>query len=197
MTLICVICVDFKPHSKKESSIGNYDKFNAEAVCNIGSPNHDPHKAEPLLTECLSRASAQSWLQPHMTENKTDAESAQRSLWVQASMVTMPPQKLVTKTRTQKRQTLLCMDKIQERQTVLRGHLRERDIWIIICKYCIYSYIYIYIRSPCLELISIRCRYSIGFSLNTCLKHFHSMYREILYIFLQGSNGDLSRSFEC
>ncbi len=147
-----------------------------------------------------SRASALSWLQPHMTENKTDAESAQRSLWVQASMVTMPPPPK-KKTRTQKRQTLLCMDKIRERQTVLRGHLREREIYELLyantVNIHIYIYIYIYIRSPCLELISIRCRYSIGFSLNTCLKHFHSMYREILYIFLQGSNGDLSRSFEC
>ncbi len=54
-TNITLICVHFKPHPKKESSIGNYDEFNAEAVCNIGSPNHDPHKAEPLLTECQRR----------------------------------------------------------------------------------------------------------------------------------------------
>lgn len=108
-------------------------------------------------------------------------------------MVTMPsPPKLVTKTRTQETDTLEHGKDPGKTNCATRP--LEREIYELL--YAITVYINIYIRSPCLELISIHCRYSIGFSLNNW-KHFHSMYREILYIFLQGSNGDLSRSFEC
>lgn len=79
-----------------------------------------------------------------MTEIKSDAESAQRSLSVQAIWSQChPPQNWLRK-REHKRQTLLSMEKIQERQTVLRGHLRERYMNY----YMQLLYILIYILGP-------------------------------------------------
>lgn len=162
ITLICVICVDFKPHPKKASSTGNYDKFNAEAVCNIGSTYHDPHKAEPLLTECL-RVELQPCPDCNHIRPKTKLISEDRPAWPQCH----PPKTGYENENAKETDTLVHGQNPGKTNCAKRPLKRE---------------IYIYVRSPCLELISIRCKDSIGFSLNTCLKHFRSMYREILCI---------------